>query len=99
MLAEKKASEAQAIGASSTNSSATPKTVKLPKKEKKTVSLRPIIIQFLTVILLFLAGFDVGLQNHVVVKQETPSIHSNFALSDHGIGALKLVGANKSLPS
>eukprot|EP00551_Chaetoceros_affinis_P004231 CAMPEP_0203663260 /NCGR_PEP_ID=MMETSP0090-20130426/911_1 /ASSEMBLY_ACC=CAM_ASM_001088 /TAXON_ID=426623 /ORGANISM="Chaetoceros affinis, Strain CCMP159" /LENGTH=547 /DNA_ID=CAMNT_0050526145 /DNA_START=16 /DNA_END=1659 /DNA_ORIENTATION=- len=92
MLAEKKASEAQGIGTSSKNAS--PTTVKVMKKEKNTVSLRPIITQFLTIVLLFLAGFDVGLQNHVVVKQETPSIHSNFALSDHGIGALKLIGAN-----
>ncbi len=92
MLAEKKASEAQATEASSTN--ATPTKLKTIKKEKNTVSLRPIIVQLLTGVLLVLSGFDVGLQNHVIVKQETPSVHSNFALSDHGLGALKLVGMN-----
>ena len=71
------------------------KIMKTMKKEK--ISLLPIIVQFLTVTLLFLTGFDVGLQNHVIVKQETPTVHVNFALSDHGIGALTLVGVNTNV--
>ena len=99
MLAEKKASEAQAentTGAAATAKNVSSKKLKLSRKEKNTISLGPIFVQFMTVILLFLAGFDVGVQNHVVVKQDVPTIHTNFAISDHGIGAMKLVGISTS---
>ena len=92
MLAEKKASEAQQQNTAI--KAVTAKRISKMKKEKKVVTLGPIVVQLLTVVLLFLAGFDVGMQNHVVVKQDVPSIHGNFSISDHGIGALKLVGMN-----
>lgn len=95
MLAEKKA---QAASKTSTAPVVSTKTKPI-KREKKVISLRPIIVQLLTVLMLFLAGFDVGLQSHVIVNQEVPTIHTNLVFSDHGIGALKLVGMNKNTPS
>lgn len=99
MLAEKKASEAQTETntiPSTTTKNASSKRLKLSKKEKNAVSLGPILVQFMTVMLLFLAGFDVGVQNHVVVNQNVPTIHTNFAISEHGIGVMKLVGISAS---
>ena len=43
----------------------------------------------MTVMLLFLAGLNVGVQNNVVVKQDVPTIHTNFTISNHEIGAMK----------
>lgn len=93
MLAEKKASNAQATSSPTTGKQKGVKSIKT-KNENITISLKPILLQLLTVIMLFLVGFDVGVQNHVVVNQDVPTVHTNFALSDHGIGALKLLGVN-----
>jgi hypothetical protein len=73
---------------------------KLPKLlNRKPVTLGPIMIQLFTIVFLFFAGFDVGLQNHVVVKQEVPQVHTNPFYVDHGIGIQKIFGKGKSSPS
>jgi len=75
---------------------------KIKKEKNAVISLAPIIIQLLTVAMLFFAGFDVGLQNHIVINQDVPNIQENFAFLDHGFGALKIVGmasAPASTPS
>mmetsp|Transcript_2825 Transcript_2825/g.4270 ORF Transcript_2825/g.4270 Transcript_2825/m.4270 type:complete len:506 (-) Transcript_2825:74-1591(-) len=54
----------------------------------KPVALGQILVQLVTALLLFLTGFDVGVQNHVVVKQEVPNVHTNLSYIDHGIGAV-----------
>ncbi len=103
MLAEKKASEeAQATKLSSSKSSAasasSSKSSALTKEKKKkaVILLRPILVELITIIFLFLAGFDVGVQNHVVVHQEVPTIHDNFAIQDNGVGAMKLIVGESS---
>ena len=97
MLAEKKASEeaAQAAKSVSKKSTSSVTASKLKKDKKAVISLRPILVEFVTIIFLFLAGFDVGVQNHVVVNQEVPTIHDTFSINDSGIGAMKLVGGGK----
>ena len=70
---------------------------KIPKMLKpKPVALAPIMFQLFTVIFLFFAGFDVGIQNHAIVKQEVPHIHANLSYVEHGIGAKKIFGKGKS---
>ena len=95
MLAEKKALEAaddnNMTSQFQSKDGSSKKFQGAMKSDKKVISLRPIIVNFLTVILLFLTGFDIGVQNHVMVNQDVPNIHSNYAYSDHGIGAMKLM--------
>lgn len=109
-IAEKKAAEENATVTSSSSSasastSTTTKTNKsssaaaaamAKKKKYVTIGLTPILFQLVTIVFLFLAGFDVGVQNHIVVKQDVPLKHENLAFVDHGIGALKLVGMSSS---
>jgi len=69
----------------------------IPKISKpKPVTLAPIIFQLFTVTFLFLTGFDVGIQNHIIVKQEVPYVHVNLSYVDHGIGAKKIFGKSAS---
>ncbi len=99
MLAEKKASEAQTEAENYKEVKKILSSKKI-KKDKKVIPLGPIVVQFLTVVLMFLVGFDIGVQNHVVMKQTVPNVHHNYAAVDHGIGALKFVGVkNTKLPS
>lgn len=81
-LAEKKAAEEAAF--SSTTISPEMKAKILASKN--TVKTLPALLQLVTVILLFLCGLDVGIQNHVVVKQNVPYLHENLSYQDHGIG-------------
>lgn len=70
---------------------------KIPKMFKpKPVALAPIVFQLFTVIFLFFAGFDVGIQNHAIVNQEVPHIHANLSYVEHGIGAKKIFGMGNS---
>jgi len=70
---------------------------KIPKILKpKPVALAPIMFQLFTVIFLFVAGFDVGIQNHSIIKQEVPYIHANLSYVEHGIGAKKIFGKGNS---
>jgi hypothetical protein len=63
----------------------------IPKISKpKSIALGPIVFQLVTVTFLFFAGFDVGIQNHAIVKQEVPYVHANLSYVDHGIGAKKI---------
>ena len=87
-LAEKKKAEEEAV----TNELKDMKSQVPKKSPAKSLPLGPILIQLFTAICLFLAGFDVGLQNHVIVKQEVPYIHSNLSYVDHGIGVLTKFG-------
>jgi len=88
MLAEKKQSQE----AADSNEMKELET-KLPKSMKpKSVDLAPIFIQLFTVLFLFFAGFDVGIQNHAIMKQEVPYVHTNLSYVDHGIGLLSLFG-------
>ena len=92
MLAEKKKSEEKAVNDELKELSTTiPKFIK-----PKPVSLGPILIQLFTVVFLFIVGFDVGIQNHVVVKQEVPYVHANLSYVDHGIGAMSAFGGERS---
>ena len=95
MLAEKKASEEV------TNPTKSAKPAKLAPGttndafvEKKYVSMLPIIFNLFTVLFLFLAGFDVGVQNSIT-SQSGPQIHRNLAVNDYGIGVLSVVGMAK----
>ncbi|GFH51028.1 hypothetical protein CTEN210_07504 [Chaetoceros tenuissimus] len=73
---------------------------KLPALMKpKSVALGPILIQLTTVLLLFIAGFDVGVQNHAIVKQEVPYVHTNLSYVDHGVGVTKILGGKKEKPT
>jgi hypothetical protein len=53
----------------------------IPLLAKKKVFVLPIYMHIITVLLLFLAGMDVGLQQH----HEEVQIHTQFALVEHGI--------------
>mmetsp|Transcript_1655 Transcript_1655/g.3023 ORF Transcript_1655/g.3023 Transcript_1655/m.3023 type:complete len:515 (+) Transcript_1655:118-1662(+) len=73
---------------------------KIPKiLHRKTVTLAPVMIQLFTIVFLFFAGFDVGIQNHAIVKQEVPHVHTNLFYVDHGIGIQKMFGQKKSSAS
>lgn len=87
-LAEKKIAEEEAFAKELKDLEA-----KLPKKvSRKSIPLGPILIQLFTVLFLFIAGFDVGVQNHAIVKQEVPYVHTNLSYVDHGIGIFTLMG-------
>lgn len=73
---------------------------KIPKLlHPSPIALGPILIQLFTVCFLFFAGFDVGIQNHAIVKQETPHVHMNLCYVDHGIGIKKIFGRGESSQS
>lgn len=87
-LAEKKAAEEAAFSSSTVSSSTTisPEMKAKILASKNTVKTLPALLQLVTVILLFLCGLDVGIQNHVVMKQNVPYLHENLSYQDHGIG-------------
>lgn len=58
----------------------------------KPVALKPILFQLFTVLALFLVGFDVGMQNHALVQQDVPNVHTDLFFVDNGIA---LFGAKK----
>eukprot|EP00559_Dactyliosolen_fragilissimus_P007988 CAMPEP_0184870196 /NCGR_PEP_ID=MMETSP0580-20130426/36818_1 /TAXON_ID=1118495 /ORGANISM="Dactyliosolen fragilissimus" /LENGTH=578 /DNA_ID=CAMNT_0027372169 /DNA_START=9 /DNA_END=1745 /DNA_ORIENTATION=- len=49
----------------------------------------PVFFQLLTVICIFLAGFDVGLQNHPS-SQKIRTLHGDLSIVDNGIGIFSL---------
>jgi hypothetical protein len=49
-----------------------------------------VYINLFTILLLFLVGFDVGLQNHYVVKQSVPHVYDTVSLLDNGIGLFSI---------
>jgi len=113
-LAEEKAKQEAALESkldsdlhnSSTSSEDMAKLQAMQRKLKPTIALKPILFQLLTVVALFLVGFDVGVQNHAIVNQNVDFasasvsgenvVISNLAFVDHGIGALSLFGASKA---
>jgi hypothetical protein len=66
---------------------------------RKPVTLGPIMFQLFTIVFLFFAGFDVGIQNHALVKQEVPHVYTDLFYVDHGIGIQKIFGKGKSSSS
>lgn len=89
-LAEKKAAEEAAftrVPTASSSSAIPPETKARILASKQSVKTLPAVLQLVTVILLFLSGLDVGIQNHVVAKQNVPYLHENLSYQDHGIGA------------
>lgn len=99
-LAEKKAAEEAAFSSSTTTASSS--TVISPEMKAKILASKqsaktlPALLQLATVILLFLSGLDVGIQNHVVVKQNVPYLHENLSYQDHGIGAFDKLTRRKN---
>lgn len=95
MLAEKKASkEAATAGISHKPEKLVPEEFNDTNVETKSVAMLPIIFNLLTILILFLVGFDVGVQNSIS-NQTVPHIHRNLVLNDHGIGVLSVVGMSK----
>ena len=103
MIAKKKAEEAaEKPTAEEEPIPSTPKStpdVALPTKTKKPVSKFPIYMHIVTILLLFFAGVDVGLQQY----HEDVQIHDQFAYKEHGIplwnGKLKGDSGFKTIPT
>lgn len=88
-IAEKKAAEEEAAAAAAVESNhhISPEVKARILASRKTVHKLPALVQLLTVVALFLSGLDVGIQNHVIWRQNVPHVHENLSYYDHGVGA------------
>lgn len=103
MVAERKKKEEAEAGSSSSASSASgrklaPRSMSSVAKESARQHRAAVLMQFFTLILLFLAGLGVGMQNHAL-NDGFVVVNDQLSHTENGIGALRVLGLGKATKS
>ena len=103
MIAEKKKKEEAEAGSSSSASSASgrklaPRSMSSVAKESVRQHRAAVLMQLFTLVLLFLAGLGVGMQNHAL-NDGVVVVNDQLSHTENGIGALRILGLGKATKS
>ena len=104
MIAEKKKKEEAEAGSSSSASSASGRKLAVPRsmssvaKESVRQHRAAVLMQLFTLVLLFLAGLSVGMQNHAL-NDGVVVVNDQLSHTENGIGALRIFGLGKATKS